>query len=54
MKKKLTRTGNSQALVIPPAYLDILKITKDTELEVTIEDGKLVVFPIKKASGNEA
>lgn len=48
MRKKLTRTGNSQALVIPPAYLDILKINKDTELEVTIEDGKIVAFPVKK------
>lgn len=47
MRKKLTRTGNSQALVIPPAYLDILKINKDTELEVTIEDGKIIAFPIK-------
>ena len=48
MRKKLTRTGNSHALVIPPAYLDILKINKDTELEVTIEDGKIVAFPVKK------
>jgi antitoxin component of MazEF toxin-antitoxin module len=48
MRKKLTRTGNSHALVIPPAYLDILKITKDTELEVTIEDGKIVAFPVRK------
>lgn len=47
MRKKLTRTGNSQALVIPPAYLDILKINKDTELEVTIEDGKIIAFPVK-------
>lgn len=48
MRKKLTRTGNSQALIIPPAFLDILKINKDTELEVTIENGKIVAFPIKK------
>ncbi len=48
MRKKLTRTGNSHALIIPPAYLDILRIDKDTELEVTIEDGKIVAFPIKK------
>lgn len=47
MRKKLTRTGNSHALVIPPAYLDILKITKDTELEVTIENGKIIAFPVK-------
>jgi len=48
MRKKLTRTGNSQALIIPPAFLDILKINKDTELEITIENGKIVAFPIKK------
>lgn len=47
MRKKLTKTGNSHALVIPPVYLDILKINKDTELEITIEDGKIIAFPIK-------
>ncbi|MEI8128633.1 MAG: AbrB/MazE/SpoVT family DNA-binding domain-containing protein [bacterium] len=47
MRKKLTKTGNSQALIIPPAYLDILKIDKNTELEVTIESGKIVAFPVK-------
>lgn len=47
MRKKLTRTGNSHAIVIPPAYLDILKITKNTELEITIENGKIIAFPIK-------
>lgn len=47
MRKKLTRTGNSHAIVIPPAYLDILKINKNTELEVTIENGKIIAFPIK-------
>ena len=52
MRKRLTRTGNSQALVIPPAYLDILKIDKDTELEVTIENGKIVAFPVKQFDWN--
>ncbi len=47
MKKKLTKTGNSQALIIPPAFLDLLKIDKDTELEVTVENGKIVAFPVK-------
>ncbi len=47
MRKKLTRTGNSHALVIPPAYLDILKINKNTELEITIENGKIIAFPVR-------
>ena len=47
MRKKLTKTGNSHALVIPPAYLDILKINKNTELEVTIENGKIIAFPVR-------
>ncbi|MDD3436639.1 MAG: AbrB/MazE/SpoVT family DNA-binding domain-containing protein [Candidatus Gastranaerophilales bacterium] len=47
MRKKLTKTGNSHALVIPPAFLDILKIDKYTELEVTIEGGKIIAFPVK-------
>lgn len=47
MKRKLTKTGNSHALIIPPVYLDLLKIDKNTELEVTIENGKIIAFPIK-------
>lgn len=47
MKRKLTRTGNSHALVIPPTYLDLLKIDKNTELEVTIENGKIIAFPVR-------
>ncbi len=52
MRKKLTKTGNSQALIIPPAFLDILKINKDTELEITIENGKIIAFPVKKFDWN--
>ena len=48
MRKKLTKTGNSHAIVIPPAFLDILKIDKNTELELIIEDGKIIAFPVKK------
>ncbi len=47
MRRKLTKTGNSHALVIPPTYLDLLKIDKNTELEITIENGKIIAFPIK-------
>jgi antitoxin component of MazEF toxin-antitoxin module len=47
MRRKLTKTGNSHALVIPPTYLDLLKIDKNTELEVTIENGKIIAFPVK-------
>ncbi|NLF83833.1 MAG: AbrB/MazE/SpoVT family DNA-binding domain-containing protein [Candidatus Gastranaerophilales bacterium] len=52
MRKKLTKTGNSHALIIPPAFLDILKIDKNTELEVTIENGKIIAFPVKKPDWN--
>lgn len=52
MRKKLTKTGNSHALIIPPTFLDILKIDKNTELEVTIENGKIIAFPVRKLDWN--
>lgn len=40
MVKKLIRHGNSLALVIDKPVLDLLKITKETPLEIETLDGK--------------
>ena len=48
MTKKLTKHGNSLALIIDKPILDILKITQKTELELRIEDGKLIIKPSNK------
>jgi len=48
MKKKLTKHGNSFALIIDKPILKMLNITEKTNLEISIEDGKLVIKPFKR------
>jgi len=50
MVKKLTRHGNSLALVIDRPILELLKIEPDTPLEVSTDGKKLIVTPAKPSS----
>lgn len=50
MVKKLTKHGNSLALVIDRPILDLLKIEPDTPLEVTTDGKQLIVAPVKPSS----
>lgn len=55
MAKKLTKHGNSLALIIDKPLLELLKINEQTQLELLIEDGMLVVKPlIKKKKSNKS
>lgn len=45
MIKHLTTHGNSLALVIEKAILDLLHITKDTPLEIQTDGRNLVISP---------
>ena len=47
MIKTLTRHGNSLALVIDRAILDLLKIDSDTPLEISTDGQALVVAPVR-------
>lgn len=47
MGKRLTRHGNSMALVIDRPILDLLKIDEKTELELFTDGSCLVVVPQK-------
>ena len=47
MIKKLTRHGNSAALIIERAVLDLLKIDIDTPLEITTDGEVLIVSPVR-------
>ena len=44
--KKLTRQGNSSALIIDRQIMDLLDIDQDTQLRVTINGRQLIVEPI--------
>jgi antitoxin component of MazEF toxin-antitoxin module len=45
MIKRLTRVGNSQALVIDKPILDLLGITMETDLEITTDGTGLHIVP---------
>jgi antitoxin component of MazEF toxin-antitoxin module len=47
MRKKLTRSGNSLALVIDKPLLEALGIDAETELELSTDGDVLVVTPLR-------
>jgi antitoxin component of MazEF toxin-antitoxin module len=48
MPKRLTRSGNSLALVIDKPLLDALEIDAETELELSTDGDVLVVSPLRE------
>ena len=49
MLKKLTKHGNSLALVIDRPILDLLKIDTDTPLDISTDGTRLIVAPAAAA-----
>ena len=47
MVKRLTRSGNSLALVIDRPLLEALEIDAETELEISTDGDVLVVTPVR-------
>lgn len=47
MIKRLTKHGNSLALVIDRSVLELLKIDNDTPLEVSTDGNVLIVSPVR-------
>jgi antitoxin component of MazEF toxin-antitoxin module len=47
MLKKLTKHGNSLALVIDRPILDLLKIDPDTPLDVSTDGKQLIITPAR-------
>jgi len=47
MRKKLSAIGNSFGVVIEKPILELLKIDRDTELEVTTDGSRLVFEPVR-------
>lgn len=50
MIKKLTRHGNSLALVVERGVLDLLDIDADTPLEISTDGQNLLVSPVRGRS----
>jgi antitoxin component of MazEF toxin-antitoxin module len=53
MKKKLTRTGNSLALVLDRELLDATGIDAATPLEVSTDGEVIVISPVRSARRTE-
>ena len=49
MRKRLTRHGNSLALVIDRPILELLSIDADTPLEISTDGRVLIVAPVRDA-----
>ena len=49
MVKRLTRHGNSLALVIDRPILDMLRIDPDTPLEISTDGEVLIISPVREA-----
>jgi antitoxin MazE len=47
MRKKLSVIGNGLGIVIEKPILDLLKIDRDTELDVTIDGRRLILQPFE-------
>ena len=54
MRKKLVKHGNSRALVIDKAILELLKIDKDTEVEVSTDGEMLHLVPVRDIQARRA
>ncbi len=46
MKTRVKKWGNSLALRIPKSFADEVGLQKETSVEVSLADGKLVITPL--------
>ncbi len=53
MVKKLTRHGNSLALVIDRPILDLLKIDTETPLDLSTDGHRLIITPTEQSARRE-
>ena len=49
MKKKLSAIGNSLGIVIEKPILELLDISRNTELEMTTDGDRLIIEPVRSA-----
>ena len=48
MKTKVQKWGNSLALRIPKSFADEVGLQKETSVDVSLNDGQLVITPVIK------
>ena len=53
MRKNLSAISNSLGLVIEKLILDLLDITRDTELELTTDETRLIIERVREVEAKE-
>lgn len=53
MTKKLIQHGNSAALILDKAILELLNVTMDTPLEISTDGKSIVISPVFSHSEDE-
>lgn len=48
MKTRIQKWGNSLALRIPKSFANEVGLQRETSVEVSLDDGKLVVTPVSR------
>ena len=48
MKTKVQKWGNSLALRIPKSFANEVGLQRETSVDVSLDDGKLVITPVSK------
>jgi antitoxin MazE len=48
MKTRVKKWGNSLALRIPKSFADEVGLQKEVPVEISLDDGKLVITPLTK------
>lgn len=48
MYTTIQKWGNSQAIRLPKSILEMVKLHENDKVEIKVQDGNLVIVPIKK------
>ena len=54
MTKRLRAIGNSAGIIIDKPILELLKITSETELELSTDGARLIITPIRTPAARRA
>jgi antitoxin MazE len=53
MSKRLQAVGNSSGVIIDKPILELLRITAETELEISTDGERLIITPMRSESARE-
>lgn len=54
MTKRIRAIGNSAGIIIDKPILELLKITQETELDLSTDGERLIITPVRSPAGKQA